>query len=124
VLRELADAADIVFVGDDEAQAVWGVERPAEIRALLPNPPEIVIKHGSRGATLLTGSEEVFEAALKVDVVEPVGAGDACGAGTSPPPASCSPPRTSASRCPRTSSPSCSTPTPPPGPARTSPPGE
>jgi len=81
VLRELADAADIVFVGDDEAQAVWGVDQPAEIRALLPNPAEIVIKHGARGATLLAGSEEVFEAALKVDVVEPVGAGDAFAAG-------------------------------------------
>jgi 2-dehydro-3-deoxygluconokinase len=81
VLRELADAADIVFVGDDEAQAVWGVEEPAEIRALLPKPAEIVVKHGPRGATLLTGEQPVFESALKVDVVEPVGAGDAFAAG-------------------------------------------
>jgi 2-dehydro-3-deoxygluconokinase len=81
VLRELADAADIVFVGDDEAQAVWGVEEPAEIRALLTKPAEIVVKHGPRGATLLAGDEPVFAAALRVDVVEPVGAGDAFAAG-------------------------------------------
>jgi len=81
VLRELADRADIVFVGDDEAQAVWGVCELDEIRALLPNPAEIVVKHGARGATLLTADEPVFEPALKVDVVEPVGAGDAFAAG-------------------------------------------
>jgi len=81
VLRELADRADIVFVGDDEAQAVWGVSELDEIRALLPNPAEIVVKHGARGATLLTADEPVFEPALKVDVVEPVGAGDAFAAG-------------------------------------------
>jgi len=81
VLRELADRADVVFVGDDEAQAVWGVSEVEEIRALLPNPAEIVVKHGARGATLLTDSEPVFESALKVDVVEPVGAGDAFAAG-------------------------------------------
>jgi 2-dehydro-3-deoxygluconokinase len=81
VLRDLADAADIVFVGDDEAEVVWGVTEPSEIRALLPNPAEIVVKHGARGATLVTADEEVFEPALKVDVVEPVGAGDAFAAG-------------------------------------------
>ncbi|MFI9387162.1 sugar kinase [Kutzneria sp. NPDC052558] len=81
VLRELADRADIVFVGDDEAEAVWGVSAVEDIRSLLPNPAEIVVKHGARGATLLTDSEPVFESALKVDVVEPVGAGDAFAAG-------------------------------------------
>lgn len=81
VLRELANAADIVFVGDDEAEAVWGTGDPGAIRELLPSPEAIVVKHGARGATLLTGHESVFEPALKVDVVEPVGAGDAFAAG-------------------------------------------
>src|SRR5689334_15052117 len=32
LMRELANAADIVLVGADEAEAIWGVTEPAEIR--------------------------------------------------------------------------------------------
>nr|WP_225953768.1 sugar kinase [Kibdelosporangium phytohabitans] len=81
VLRELANAADIALVGDDEALAVWNTSDPAEIRRILPDPPTLVIKHGSRGATLIEGGTQLFQPALRVDVVEPVGAGDAFAAG-------------------------------------------
>ncbi|WP_260478776.1 sugar kinase [Kibdelosporangium aridum] len=81
VLRELANAADIVLAGDDEALDVWGTSDPAEIRRVLPDPATIVVKHGARGATLLEGDTSVFQPALRVDVVEPVGAGDAFAAG-------------------------------------------
>jgi 2-dehydro-3-deoxygluconokinase len=81
VLRELANAADIVLAGDDETAEVWGTSDPAEVRRILPGPSTVVIKHGARGATLIEGSDEVFQPALRVDVVEPVGAGDAFAAG-------------------------------------------
>jgi 2-dehydro-3-deoxygluconokinase len=81
VLRSLAAAADIVFVGADEAAAVWGVETPAQIRAFLPEPATLVVKQGADGATLMADSTELFQPALRVDVVEPVGAGDAFAAG-------------------------------------------
>jgi 2-dehydro-3-deoxygluconokinase len=81
VLRDLANAADIVLAGDDEAELVWGTGVPGEIRKILPDPRTLVIKHGERGATLIEDDVEVFEPALKVDVVEPVGAGDAFAAG-------------------------------------------
>jgi 2-dehydro-3-deoxygluconokinase len=81
VLRDLAAAADIVFVGAAEAELVWDVEEPAEIRALLPEPATLVVKQGAAGATLVEGDTELFQPALKVDVVEPVGAGDAFAAG-------------------------------------------
>jgi 2-dehydro-3-deoxygluconokinase len=88
VLRELANAADVVLVGGDEAEAVWGFGEPADIRALLPRPDTVVIKQGAKGATMIerdpaTGADrpEVFEPALRVDVVEPIGAGDAFAAG-------------------------------------------
>nr|WP_255356843.1 sugar kinase [Kibdelosporangium sp. MJ126-NF4]CEL17855.1 2-dehydro-3-deoxygluconate kinase [Kibdelosporangium sp. MJ126-NF4]CTQ90921.1 2-dehydro-3-deoxygluconate kinase (EC 2.7.1.45) [Kibdelosporangium sp. MJ126-NF4] len=81
VLRELANAADIVLVGDDEALAVWGTSDPAEIRRIVPDPATLVVKHGSRGATLIEGDTRLFQPALRVDVVEPVGAGDAFAAG-------------------------------------------
>ncbi|GAA3064638.1 2-dehydro-3-deoxygluconokinase [Actinokineospora globicatena] len=82
VLQELADRADIVLVGLDEAEVVWGATTPAEVRTVLPTPSTLVVKQGAVGATLLRhGLPEVFEPALRVEVVEPVGAGDAFAAG-------------------------------------------
>ncbi|WP_026421981.1 sugar kinase [Actinokineospora inagensis] len=81
VLRDLADRADIVLVGADEAEAVWGTTTPAAIRDHLPGPRTIVVKQGDVGATLISGDHRVFVPALKVEVVEPVGAGDAFAAG-------------------------------------------
>jgi 2-dehydro-3-deoxygluconokinase len=81
VLRELAAAADVVFVGADEAALVWGVATPEEIREFLPEPAALVVKQGEEGVTLFEGDVSVFQPALTVDVVEPVGAGDAFAAG-------------------------------------------
>jgi 2-dehydro-3-deoxygluconokinase len=81
VLRSLAAKADIVLVGDDEAEALWGVSEPAAVREVLPEPATLVVKQGAVGASVLAGGEWVFEPALAVDVVEPVGAGDAFAAG-------------------------------------------
>ncbi|HEY8373504.1 MAG TPA: sugar kinase [Pseudonocardiaceae bacterium] len=81
LLTELADAADIVFVGEDEAEALWGTGDPARVRQVLPHPDTLVVKHGARGATVLGAGAPVFEPALRVDVVDPVGAGDAFAAG-------------------------------------------
>lgn len=81
LLRELADRADIVLIGEDEAEAIWNMSSVAGIRDLLPNPRSLVIKQGALGATLAEAGRTVFEPALNVDVVEPVGAGDAFAAG-------------------------------------------
>ncbi|QEU92142.1 sugar kinase [Streptomyces kanamyceticus] len=83
VLLDLARGADLVFVGEDEAAAAWGVSGgPDAIRAALPEPATLVVKQGSRGATVYGhGEPAVFEPALRVDVVAPVGAGDAFAAG-------------------------------------------
>ncbi|MDJ1134585.1 sugar kinase [Streptomyces iconiensis] len=83
LLLELARHSDIVFVGEDEAQAVWGVGGgPTAVRDALPEPSVLVVKQGSTGATaFVTGEPAVFAPALSVDVVSPVGAGDAFAAG-------------------------------------------
>lgn len=81
VLRDLADAADVVLAGADEARTAWGTGDPAELRALLPGPTTLVIKQGARGATVVEGGATTFQPGLRVDVVEPVGAGDAFAAG-------------------------------------------
>jgi 2-dehydro-3-deoxygluconokinase len=81
-LQKLANAADLVFVGLDEAEMLWGVSGLPAIRRLLPDPAVVVVKHGSVGASALThDGTTVFEPAVRVDLVEPVGAGDAFAAG-------------------------------------------
>ena len=75
--RELAERADIVFVGRDEGEVLWGTATAVEVRGLLPGVPELVVKDGDVGATLFDGSAGLFEPALAVEVLEAVGAGDA-----------------------------------------------
>ena len=81
VLLEFARSADIVFVGRDEAETLWGTATAADVRALLPHVPELIVKDGDVGATAFAGPDEVFEPALVVEVVEAVGAGDAFAGG-------------------------------------------
>ena len=116
VLLELARGCDLVFVGEDEAEAAWDLTGgPAAIRAALPEPRTLVVKQGAAGATAFTRSEPadgtaaagrglpadgrcaseqpggsggrglpdevVSVPALDVEVVTPVGAGDAFAAG-------------------------------------------
>ncbi|MFF8830374.1 sugar kinase [Streptomyces sp. NPDC015131] len=85
VLLDLARGADLVLTGDDEAEAAWGLRGADAIRAALPEPAVLVVKHGARGATAYarTGARETVTSvpAPRVDVVAPVGAGDAFAAG-------------------------------------------
>ncbi|MFD8028614.1 sugar kinase [Streptomyces sp. NPDC059717] len=83
VLRPLADLADIVLVGLDEAQALWGegITDAEDVRDLLSSPRVLVVKDGDRAATAFVGDAVHSVPALKVRVAEPVGAGDAFAAG-------------------------------------------
>ncbi|MFE7073097.1 sugar kinase [Streptomyces sp. NPDC057620] len=52
-LLALARGADLVFVGEDEAEEAWGITGgPTAIREALPEPRTLVIKNGSQGATV------------------------------------------------------------------------
>ncbi|WP_051338205.1 sugar kinase [Streptomyces flavidovirens] len=86
VLLDLARGADLVFVGEDEARTAWGVRGAEAIRRTLPEPDVLVVKQGAAGATAFTrdfGARDTVTTvpALRVDVVAPVGAGDAFAAG-------------------------------------------
>ncbi|MEU9204418.1 sugar kinase [Streptomyces sp. NPDC048332] len=86
VLLDLARRADLVFVGEDEAEEAWGVKGAAAIREALPEPAVLVVKRGAEGATVFSAEPgpagTVTDVpALRVDVVAPVGAGDAFAAG-------------------------------------------
>lgn len=80
-LDRLARAADIVFVGRDEAEGLWGTPTAQGVRARFAEVPELIVKDGDVGATAFIGNDEVFEAAEVVEVVDVVGAGDAFAGG-------------------------------------------
>ncbi|MGW7429565.1 sugar kinase [Streptomyces sp. NPDC054861] len=52
ILLDLARAADLVFVGEDEAEEAWGVHGPHAVRAILPEPAVLVVKRGGAGAVV------------------------------------------------------------------------
>ncbi|MFD8689804.1 sugar kinase [Streptomyces sp. NPDC059651] len=86
VLLDLARGADLVFVGEDEAEEAWGIVGAEAIRAALPEPAVVVVKRGAEGATVFSRGTDPADTvtdvpALRVDVVAPVGAGDAFAAG-------------------------------------------
>ncbi len=82
VLRRLANLADVVLVGKDEAEHAFGTTDEGELRALLPGPSVLVIKDGAVSATALhRDGSRTDVPALSVDVLEPVGAGDSFAAG-------------------------------------------
>ncbi|MFC4499386.1 MULTISPECIES: sugar kinase [Streptomyces] len=82
VLRDLARGADLVFVGRDEAETLWGTRTAREVRDFLGPGPVLVVKDAGHGATVYgTGGEETFVPTPATRVVERVGAGDAFAAG-------------------------------------------
>lgn len=81
-LAHYANAADLTFVGRDEAERLWATATAEDIRRHLPDCAVLIVKDGDVGATAFVGdAEPVFVPAPKVDVVEPVGAGDAFASG-------------------------------------------
>ncbi len=82
--RELAARADVVFAGDDEAELLTGESRPeGQLEALLAlGAAHAVVKLGERGAMYAGASgERERRDAVRVSVVDTVGAGDAFVAG-------------------------------------------
>ncbi|MEU6889775.1 sugar kinase [Streptomyces viridosporus] len=92
VLRELVTQADVVFAGPDEAALVLGTDEAyASMRARQPlvlaralaalGAHEAIVKDGPRGCAAVIGDREYVQAAVPVETVDPVGAGDAFVAG-------------------------------------------
>ncbi|MFG2643079.1 sugar kinase [Streptomyces sp. NPDC048370] len=52
VLLELARGADVVFVGEDEAEEAWGLVGPEAVRGALREPGVVVVKRGAAGAVV------------------------------------------------------------------------
>jgi 2-dehydro-3-deoxygluconokinase len=73
--------SDVVFMGADEALAVFGTDDPAELRALFPQPEHLIVKNDAHTVTGFHGQERVDVPALRLAVVEKIGAGDAFAGG-------------------------------------------
>ena len=81
VLARHARHSDVVFLGADEALAVFGTGNPAQLRALFPEPEHLIVKNDAHTVTGFQGDERVDVPALRLDVVEKIGAGDAFAGG-------------------------------------------
>ncbi|MCJ1673702.1 sugar kinase [Rathayibacter sp. VKM Ac-2929] len=85
VLAELVRLADVVFVGRDEAETLWGTRTAEDVRAQFPDVAELVVKDGHIGATVFCAGADaaggVFEPSHEVEVLDAVGAGDAFAGG-------------------------------------------
>ena len=84
-LLEVAQKADLVFVGRDEAESLWGTPHADDVFALLDRPSIVVVKDGDVGAHEIdrrgATSSVTFVPTPSVTVVEIIGAGDAFAGG-------------------------------------------
>ncbi|RDV45394.1 sugar kinase [Leifsonia sp. ku-ls] len=81
-LRTLIAQADLLFAGRDEAEEFFGHVDPARLFADHPRLRTLVVKDDAvRASAYQRSGDETHVPCLTVDVVEPVGAGDAFAAG-------------------------------------------
>jgi len=81
-LEEVLPYVDVFLPNERELKRIAGTENvEAAIDRLAAIVPLLVVKLGSEGAMAQTGKERVTSPAVKVDLVDPVGAGDSFDAG-------------------------------------------
>ena len=81
--EEVLPLVDLLFVGDEEARALWGRDDERFVRELAEGrgPQEVVLKRGERGSLVLLEGEILEQPAFPTVEVDPIGAGDAFDAG-------------------------------------------
>jgi 2-dehydro-3-deoxygluconokinase len=81
VLGAFVRRADVAFIGASEASDIWNTTDPAELRAMFPEPRWLIVKNDASDASGFDRDHRVDVPTLHLDVVEPIGAGDAFAAG-------------------------------------------
>ncbi|MFC9894622.1 sugar kinase [Nocardia sp. NPDC127579] len=81
ILARHVRGSDVVFLGADEAGAVFGTDDADRLRALFPEPEHFVVKNNEHSVTGFSGAERVEVPALALEVTERIGAGDAFAGG-------------------------------------------
>ena len=78
----LLPSVDVLLVGDEEAQALWGWDDVTCLERLShAGPGEVVVKLGARGCAARVDGEHVTAPGFPVRQLDPIGAGDAFAAG-------------------------------------------
>ena len=81
-IQEVLHHVDVFLPNEREAKRIIGTDDlETAIDQLAEMVPLLVVKLGSKGAMARRGKEQVFSPAVKVDLVDPVGAGDSFDAG-------------------------------------------
>ena len=81
-IEEILPDVDLLFVGDEEARALWGRDDEDLVRELASKgPEEVILKRGKAGSLAFVDGEVLEHHAFTVAEVDPVGAGDAFDAG-------------------------------------------
>jgi 2-dehydro-3-deoxygluconokinase len=81
-IEEILPDVYLLFVGDEEARALWGRDDEGLVRELArKGPEEVVLKRGGAGSLALVENEVLDLPSFSVAEVDPVGAGDAFAAG-------------------------------------------
>ncbi len=81
-LDALLSQADLLFAGNDEAEAYFGQVEPDRLFAAFPQLGTIVLKEDTHRASVYRRDGRIAHVpSLSVEVIEPVGAGDAFAAG-------------------------------------------
>ncbi|WP_245819908.1 sugar kinase [Rhodococcoides yunnanense] len=81
ILADHVRGSDVVLMGADEAREVFGIDDAADLRAEFPEPRHLVIKNDAHVVTAFDGDSRVDVPALRLDVLEKIGAGDAFAGG-------------------------------------------
>ncbi|RJO69275.1 sugar kinase [Nocardia panacis] len=76
ILARHVRAADIAFLGADEAGELFGVDDPDRLRALFPEPRTLIVKDDARAVIGYEGTHRISVPALRIEVTERIGAGD------------------------------------------------
>jgi 2-dehydro-3-deoxygluconokinase len=78
----LLPLVDLLFVGDEEAAALWSWEADAALMHLSRSGPnEVVLKLGARGCAAMVDGERLTSPGFPARQLDPIGAGDAFAAG-------------------------------------------
>ncbi len=81
-VEELLPHVDLLFLGDEEARALWERDDEEFVRELAASgPEEVVLKLGKKGSMALSEDRILAQPGFEVPEVDPVGAGDAFDAG-------------------------------------------
>ncbi|BEK96935.1 sugar kinase [Nocardia seriolae] len=81
ILARHIAGSDVVFLGADEAEEVFGIDDADRLRLAFPQPRHLIVKNDKHSVTGFLGADRLEVPALTLEVTERIGAGDAFAGG-------------------------------------------